>query len=135
MKTTAIITLLVLAVSSVSWAADGPSIPRADLKRLIKNANKPEDYQRLADFFHHKEEVYRAKAQAEMADYASFARNIMIVPKFQTRADQDLRLFEYYSAMADKQAKLAAHYDEILVRIGIKPASRAHSISFKDSTN
>jgi hypothetical protein len=135
MKITGILIVLILTFCCGAVAADPASIPRADLKWLIRNANTPDDYQKLANFFHYRAEVYRAKAQEEMADYATFAGNILITPKFPTRADQDLRLFEYYSAAADKQTKLAAHYDEMLVRSGVKPATRAHSTSIKALTN
>jgi hypothetical protein len=113
-------------------ADDEQHITHGELKRLVKDANKPADYERLATFYHSREEVYRAKAQAKMDDYASCVRNYLIAPKFPTRADQDFRLFEYYSYKADEQAKLAVRYDDMLLASGVRPFHSAHVISIKD---
>ena len=50
-------------------------------------------------------------------------------PKIPTRADQTARLYEYYSGKADQQARLAAHYDQLLVRSGVKPLGKRYTVS------
>jgi hypothetical protein len=110
-------------------------VSRAELKRLMAHANKPTDYERLASFFHSREQFYRAKAQAKMDDYASCVRNFLVAPKFPTRADQDSRLFDYYSTKADEQAKLAAGYDDLLLANGIEPKRNTQIVSVKDLQN
>ena len=104
----------------------------AAVKRLIAHANTPADFERLSTYFHSGEETYRAKAQETMDDYASCARNFLIAPKFPTRADQDLRLFQYYSEKADEDARLAQIYDGKLLALGIKPTQSAKIISVKE---
>lgn len=94
-----------------------------ELHRLMASTGNPDDYQKLATYFHYKEQAYRAKAQAEMDAYADCVRNITLAPKFLTRADVTARLYDYYSSKADADAKLARRYDEMLIRHGIRPSS------------
>lgn len=132
----AMVALLALRPAVViAQQPESEELSRAELKRLMERADKVTDYERLATFFHSREEFYSAKAQAEMEDYASCARNFLIAPKFPTRADQDFRLFEYYSQKADEQAKLAAQYDDLLLANGIKPRQSPKIISLKDLQN
>jgi hypothetical protein len=98
----------------------------------MARANEPADYERLSTLLHAQEEGYRARAQAEMDDYARCERNILVAPKFPTRADQDLRLFQYYSEKADEDARLAQVYDRKLLDLGMKPRQSANVISVKD---
>ena len=127
----------VILISMALWRPCGAMgadevqhINRAELKRLIATADTPADYQKLATYFHEREDVYRAKAQAEMRESAECVRNfVMTPPKIPTRADQTARLYEYYSAKADQQAKLAGHYDELLVRSGVKPLGKRYTVS------
>jgi hypothetical protein len=113
-------------------AEDEGYMSRAELRRLVSAANTPADYQRLATFFHFQEDAYRAKAQAQIDDYATCVRNFLMAPKFPTRADQDFRLFEYYSAKADAQAEAAARYEDMLLAMGVKPLRHTCVVSLKD---
>ena len=107
-------------------------LSHAQLRRLVANASNTADYQKLAAYFHYQEQIYRAKADAEMDDYAHCVRNVTMSPKFPTRADQAARLYQYYSTKADQQARLAAHYDELLTKNGVKPAGVAQIVSVTD---
>lgn len=123
-----------ILISAVAVMAQQPqNLSHSDLRRRIANANKPADYQVLADYFHYQEQVYRAKANAEMHDYVKYFS--LYHPKFPTGADNAARLFEYYSAKADKEAKLAAHYDELLVQSGVKPTGKGQIVPLKDLEN
>lgn len=122
----------VICVSQSRVTAEAQSMSRTELKELIANANTPADYRKLAVFFHHQEQVYRARAAAEMDDYAHCVRNILMVPKFPTRADQTARLYDYYSGKADQQGKLASKYDSLLIRNGFAPVGNVESVSVKD---
>ena len=42
---------------------------------------------------------------------------------------QAARLYEYYSAKADEQAKLAARYDDLLIRSGFEPVGTSRTVS------
>ena len=132
--------MLVLTAFAAAFSASGADnasrMSQVELKHLIAAANKPADYQKLALYFHEKELFYRAKAQTEMMEYAQCVRNFMMEPKFPTRADQTARLYEYYSAKADQQAKLAARYDGLLMRGGAKPVGNSYTVSvtsFRDA--
>lgn len=130
---------MVIALLGRCSATAGDEVPfmsRADLKRLLATASKPAEYQKLATYFHEREEFFRAKAQAEMTDSAHCIRNFMMTPKFPTRAGQTARLYEYYSAKADLEAKLAVHYDDLLIRNRVKPDRKRYTISvtnFRDA--
>lgn len=125
--------IAILSITPTLVMAHGQQhLSRAELRRFMANANNPAAYQELAAYFHYQQQVYRAKADAEMDDYANCVRNVTMAPKFPTRADQDDRLYEYYSAKADQQAKLAAHYDELLTKSGSKPAGDIHIVSLTD---
>ena len=131
-----IVVVLPVASGPAPASAQEPEhISRADVKRLIAQANKPGDFQILATFFHLQEDTYRAKAQNVMDDYAACVRHFLMAPKFPTRADQDFRLFDYYSAKADAQARLAAHYDDLLLARGIKPRPKTPTVSMHDLQN
>jgi hypothetical protein len=117
-------------------AEEAQCMSRAHIKHLIATANKPADYQKLATYFHDREDFYRAKAQAEMTESAHCIRNVMMTPKFPTRAGQTARLYEYYSAKADKEARLAARYDGLSVQSGVKPVGKRYTVpvtSFRDA--
>ena len=62
-----------------------------------------------------------------MDDYAHWARNITLVPKFQTRVDLDQEAFEYYSFKADRSLKIAKHYEQILASRDINPVNQVTS--------
>lgn len=130
-----LIAVVVLMVKPDAATAQAEHLSRVELNHLMAHANKPADYQELATFFHWQEDVYRAKAQAAMDDYASCARRFLMAPKFPTRADQDFRLFDYYSAKADGQAELAERYDNLLLANGIKPRPKIRTISIHDLQN
>lgn len=131
----AVAALLVISREAVFAQELGEQLSRAELDRLIAHADEPADYQKLATFFHAQEDLYRAKAQAAMDDYSSCVRRFLIAPKFPTRADQDFRLFDYYSAKADRQAELAAWYDDLLLTRGIKPRPKVRAVSTQDLQN
>ena len=118
--------ILIMAALFAPCRATGadevPGISRAELKHLVATANKLADYQTLATYFHEREDFYRAKAQAEVTEYAQCARNLMMKPKFATRADQTARLYEYYSAKASQQAKLAARSPDLYASLSINKA-------------
>lgn len=124
--------LVLLVTAMPARGQDDAHMSRAALKHLMARANEQADYERLSTFFHSQEESHRAKAQAEMDDYADCVRNFITPPKFPTRADQDFRLFQYYSEKADNDAKLAEIYDRKLVTLGIKPVQAAKVVSVKD---
>jgi hypothetical protein len=125
---------LILAITAQKVIAQEPQhLSRIELRRLIKNARNPADYQKLSLYFHYQAQVYRAKANLEMHDYAKFFS--IYHPKFPTGADTAARLYEYYSAKADKEAKMAGHYDELLIRSGAKPISEPQVVSLTNLEN
>ena len=138
-KTATLLVIAAFALCSDAQNLAPPSnagkVSNNELKRLIQQANKPGDYQKLSDIFHYREELYRAKAQAQMDDYAGCVRNFIVRPKFPTHADQDAQLFEYYSARADEQARLAARYDTLLIRNGVQPLHNRQVISVRELQN
>jgi hypothetical protein len=100
------------------------------MRQLIANAKTPLDYRRLAMYFHYQEQVDRSKADAEMQYYSECF--LQFRPKFPTAADNASRLYEYYSAKANEEAKLAAHYDDLLIRSGSKPVGKVQTVSVTD---
>jgi hypothetical protein len=99
-----------------------------ELRRLMANAKNPDEYQKLAKYFHYRELFYRAKAQREIDAYANCVPNYPMAAKFLTRADITARLYDHYLFKAGENAKLAGRYDEMLTRLGIKPASESAMI-------
>ena len=89
----------------------------------MASAKNPNEYQKLARYFRHRELVYRAKAQREIDAYVNCAPNYPMAAKFLTRADVTARLYDHYLFKAEENAKLAGRYDGMLLRLGIKPAS------------
>jgi hypothetical protein len=111
-------------------AEDLQHLSRPELRRFIEKADKPLDYQKLAMYFHHLEQVYRAKADLEAHNYAKFFSRYH--PKVQTASENAARLYDYYSLKADRQAEAAAGYDAMLTRSGIRPARVKQIVSLAD---
>jgi|GEM_PF-3345673 len=116
--TTAIVTHQAIAQQPLHYS-------HKELHRWTASAGDPDADRKLATYFHCQEWIYRAKAQAEMEEYARCVRNILMAPKFPTRADVTSELHDYYSYKADQEAKLATRYDEMLIRRGIKPTGQS----------
>ena len=123
------VTLIGFTITDQARTQKPQQLSRGELRRLTTNASSPADYQKLAAYFRGQEQYYRVKADAEMHEYAECVRNVTMAPKFPTRADQCDRLYEYYSAKASHLAKLAARYDELLVRNGFKPVGNVQLVS------
>jgi hypothetical protein len=104
-----------------------PHYSLKELHRLVATARDGADYGRLAEYFHHEKQVYRAKADAEMVDYAKYCS--FYHPKFPTGADYAARMYKAYSDKADHAEELAAFYDDLLVRNGLKPANEWLTVS------
>ena len=135
MSSTVAVVVAILVMASVVGSANGTDtaeeqrVSRKEVKHLLATANTVAEYQRVATYFRNREDFYRAKAQAEMTEYARCVRNITMAPKFPTRADQAARLYEYYADKANRQAKRATHYEDLLIRSGVRPFARVQTVS------
>jgi len=105
----------------------GQPYSHKELHRLVASARDPDDYRKLSEYFHQQKQVYRAKADAEMHEYAKWFS--FYHPKVPTSAENASRLYIYYSAKAEHAATLATHYDDLLVRNGLNPVSEALTVS------
>ena len=97
------------------------NLGRKQLQLLIKNARSPQEYQKLATYFHYQELLYRAKAQNVVRDYANIGTRYPMATKTVSRSDVARRQYEACLSKAESNATLAAHYDELLTEMGIAP--------------
>ena len=100
---------------------------RKQLRELVANSTGANSYRQLAEYFHHEKQVYRAKADEEMHEYAKFFSYYH--PKFPTGAENAARLHQYYARKADRAGRLATYYDDLLVKNGFSPVSEPLTVS------
>lgn len=76
-KRVALITYVITLATTVAVRPSQAITParqeysRKELHHLIASAKNPDDYQKLAKYFHYRELVYRAKAQREIDAYVN----------------------------------------------------------------
>ena len=98
-----------------------------ELDRLVATARNPSDYRGLAEYFHYQNQVYRAKADTEMHEYVKYFS--FYHPKFSSGAENAARLQEHYSSKAEAAGRLAAYYDDLLVKNGFERVSEPLTVS------
>jgi hypothetical protein len=120
--------LVAVVASSLALAQDINSRhSEKEVRRLVSTAHTADDYRNLAEHFHEEKQLYRAKACAEMRDYARWFSRYH--PKSPTGVDRALRMYQTYVDKADRAQKLAAYYDGLLVRNGREPATERLTVS------
>jgi hypothetical protein len=81
---------------------------------LMKSAHTGAEYTRLADYFHQRETVYRAKAADEKVEMDRRAQvNSPLYQKYPRPVDTAKALYDSYTTTADSAALQARHFDEL----------------------
>jgi hypothetical protein len=98
------------------------------LRLLMAGAANTDDYQKLATYFHYQELMCRTKARKVVDEYANDSGKYPMATKTVTRAEVMARAYDQYSSQANENARLAGRYDEMLTKLGVKPASESATI-------
>jgi hypothetical protein len=114
-----------LRVAALAMCAAGAVLPVAaqtqahysgsELREMMRKADTADRCRTLATWFRGEEAAFRAKAEAESADYERYKTTVRT--KVPTRADNARSSADYYSGRADKMAALAALYEARLARL------------------
>jgi hypothetical protein len=127
--------ILAIALSFTSTAAvaqRSQHFGHKQLRLLISSAADADDYQKLAEYFHYNELLFREKAQRVANEYANHAGKYPMATKSMTRAEVMSRFYDRYSFKSGENARLAKQYDKKLLELGIKLESEsAMTISIK----
>lgn len=87
----------------------------SELRKMMRDAQTADQCRSLSTWFRGEEASFRAKAQAENADYERYKTTART--KAPTRADNARSLAGTYSGKADKMAALATRYESQLSRL------------------
>ena len=87
-----------------------PNYTQSELRKLMSEANEPEQRKILVSWFHGEEQTFRRKAEEENQRYERYKRS-NFPSKFPAPAESARALRDYYTYRADKMAALEAKYD------------------------
>jgi hypothetical protein len=87
----------------------------SQLRKMMREANTPNQDSVLATWFRGQEAVYRAKVEAENRDYERYKTTVRT--KAPTRADNARSLADHYSGKASRMAELASGFETQLSRL------------------
>jgi hypothetical protein len=87
-----------------------PSCSRSELKRLIRTAHRPEEFNALADYFDGEREQYVQKARDEQIELDRRLAAPYVSPKYPTPVDSARALLQYYEAEAEEYGRRADGY-------------------------
>jgi len=102
-------------------------------EHLVANAANADEYVKVATYFHYRELEFRARAQNAIHSYATHVGRYPMATKTVTHAAAVERQYSDYLSKAEKNARLAANYDQVLEELGRKPAAiQSLVVSVKD---
>ena len=85
---------------------------QTNMSQQVKQAHDASSYRELAVRFHQQEQVYRAKAAEEKAEWERRQQiTVSIAEKYPRPVDSAHYLYDYYSQKADQMSKSAADYE------------------------
>jgi len=109
--------MLPLAVAAQSTTQTANlSVPMTghEVQSLIKSAHSAAEYKQIADYYHQREAMYRAKAADEKAERDRRAQvNAALMQKYPRPVDSAQYLYESYLSDANSAAVQAQHYDQL----------------------
>jgi hypothetical protein len=109
--------LLPLAVagqSNVQTANMSAPMTGHEVQSLIKSANSSAQYKQVADYYHQREAMYRAKAAEEKAERDRCGQvNASLMQKYPRPVDSAQYFYESYLSDANSAAIKAQHYDQL----------------------
>ena len=106
--------LLALPISSRAQSRDAAKthMSRGELKNLQREANAPEQFKLLADYYQRREALFAAKAAGQKAEWERRAKNVNGPNARPPRpVDSARNLYEYYQYEADQAGGLARQYE------------------------
>ena len=119
MKVRALV-LMVLGLGPVACMAQSSQFvsvkhyTRAELRPQIQNAHTPQQYEALAGYFRQQQKSLQAKAAEEKVLWDARAQNVVASSnKYPRPVDSAHYLYEYYADGADRNGKLADHYQQL----------------------
>jgi hypothetical protein len=116
MKARFLVTVLLTALlaSTVahakSYVTNRPAYSDSELRKLIRTAHTPEQFNALADYFGQKQQEYLQKSADEQVELDRRLAAPVISPKSPTPVDTAKRLLEYYEEKADGYGRRAYAY-------------------------
>lgn len=108
--------LMVLGLGSVACVAQSSQfVPEKHYSRAeLQNAHSPQQYQALAGYFRDQQKSLQAKAAEEKVLWDARAQNVVASSnKYPRPVDSARYLYEYYADGADRNGKLADHYQQL----------------------
>lgn len=102
------------AESAASSAANSVHYTQAQLKQMIRDANSPQQYKALADYFSSRQSDYLKQAAEEKQEWIRRSQNVMVVAaKYPRPVDSARYLYEYYLYEASEAGSLADKYQRL----------------------
>ncbi len=113
---TAIFLFLVLAqgaaFAGVSASPTTAHYSQAQIKRLMREANTPDQYRVIARYFEQRQSEFSNKAADQMAEWARRSQEVTgPAAKFPRPVDEARNLYEYYAHEADDASFQADKYN------------------------
>jgi len=125
-------TLCVLAVAlagvapaqTTSSAANSSQVTPAQVKALAKQANTPDQYRALANYYESRQKAYMAKAAEEKQEWARRSTNIMLTAaKYPRPVDSAHYLYDYYTFKAAEASEFSARFQKLAGPVSSVPAN------------
>ena len=113
MKAIALITIVSsISISGLCQNVPGfhPKYVRSELKRMVRTAHTPEDFERLATYFDDREQEFHKKAEDEKRELNRCLAIPYTSSKYPTPADNARGLLQYYQLKADELGQRATAY-------------------------
>lgn len=111
--------LLPILVHAQNAPSIRPAYSHSELKRLMRTAHTPEEFNALADYFDGKRQQFARKALDEKNELDYLLTRPYLVPKYPSPVDSARRLLQYYGMKAEECGRRADSF-----RLQAKPVEK-----------
>jgi len=101
-------------------SADGTTYSNSELKKMVRDANTPEQYRVLASYYRVRQQRFTEQAHDEIVWFAKRQLNLSLpAAKYPTPLDSSRNRYEYFRYEAQQMGEKAAHFESLAA--GLNP--------------
>jgi hypothetical protein len=91
------------------------NLSHAELTKMIREANTPDQYQALADYYRFRQAAFAEQAHAEKVEWDRRSEMILVGPlaKYPRPVDSSRYRYEYFTYEAQLMSQQASHYESL----------------------